>query len=130
MNIWLECLRKQLRFNSYGVVSAGILSAEDLFELNDKELQQIYRQYSKEYRELTEDVLDISIENKEANEALIKRDVIRGVYTIKLSEKMATQKAQEREETRQEILSIMAEKQKDELKDLSIEELQAKLDAL
>ena len=93
-------------------------------------MQQIYRQYSREYRELTEDVLDASIENEEANEALIKKDIIRGVYTIKLSEKMATQKAQEREETRQEILSIMAEKQKDELKDLSIEELQAKLDAL
>ena len=43
---------------------------------------------------------------------------------------MARQNAQAKEETRQEILSIMAEKQKDDLKNLSMEELQAKLDNL
>ena len=43
---------------------------------------------------------------------------------------MAKQDAQAKEETRQEILSIMADKQKDELKNLSMEELQARLDSL
>ena len=125
MNIWLEALRKGIRFQY-----KGIISTEDLFELDTKDLQGLYRMYSREYKDLTEDVLDPSIENQEANEAMLRRDIIRGVYSIKLSEQMARQDAQAKEEARQELLSIMAEKQKDELKDLSMEELQAKLDNL
>ena len=86
--------------------------------------------YSKEYKDCTEDVLDVSIESEEAENALIKRDIVRNVYTVILTEKMAIQNAREKEATRQEILAIMAEKQKDELKDLSIEELQERLDNL
>ena len=127
MNIWLECLRRKIRFSYNG---SQQISAEDLFELDAKELQSIYRMYSKEYKDCTEDVLDASIESEEAENALIKRDIVRNVYTVILAEKMAIQNAREKEATRQEILAIMAEKQKDELKDLSIEELQEKLDNL
>lgn len=125
MNIWLEALRKGIRFQY-----KGIISTEDLFELDTKDLQGLYRIYSKEYKELTEDVLDPSIEGDEAKEAMLRRDIIREVYSIKLAEKMARQDAQAKEEARQELLSVMAEKQKDELKDLSMEELQARLDSL
>lgn len=127
MNIWLECLRRKIRFSYNG---SQQISAEDLFELDAKELQSIYRMYSKEYKDCTEDVLDASIESEEAENALIKRDIVRNVYTVILAEKMAIQNAREKEATRQEILAIMAEKQKDELKDLSIEELQERLDNL
>ena len=127
MNIWLECLRRKIRFSYNG---SQQISAEDLFELDAKELQSIYRMYSKEYKDCTEDVLDASIESEEAENALIKRDIVRNVYTVILAEKMAIQNAREKEATRQEILAIMAEIQKDELKDLSIEELQEKLDNL
>lgn len=127
MNIWLECLRRKIRFSYNG---SQQISAEDLFELDAKELQSIYRMYSKEYKDCTEDVLDVSIESEEAENALIKRDIVRNVYTVILTEKMAIQNAREKEATRQEILAIMAEKQKDELKDLSIEELQERLDNL
>ena len=127
MNIWLECLRRKIRFSYNG---SQQISAEDLFELDAKELQSIYRMYSKEYKDCTEDVLDVSIESEEAENALIKRDIVRNVYTVILTEKMAIQHAREKEATRQEILAIMAEKQKDELKDLSIEELQERLDNL
>lgn len=125
MNVWLECIRKKIRFNY-----KGLISAEDLFDLNVEDLQSIYRMYAKEYDDLTEYQLDESIQNEEATDALIKRDIVREVYTVKLAEKMARQNAQEKEETRQEILSIMAEKEKDELKNLSMEELQQKLDSL
>lgn len=127
MNIWLECLRRKIRFTYNG---SQQISAEDLFELDAKELQSIYRMYSKEYKDCTEDVLDASIESEEAENALIKRDIVRNVYTVILAEKMAIQNARDKEATRQEILAVMAEKQKDELKDLSIEELQEKLDNL
>ena len=127
MNIWLACLRRKIRFSYNG---SQQISAEDLFELDAKELQSIYRMYSKEYKDCTEDVLDVSIESEEAENALIKRDIVRNVYTVILTEKMAIQNAREKEATRQEILAIMAEKQKDELKDLSIEELQERLDNL
>ena len=127
MNIWLECLRRKIRFDYNGKQQ---INAEDLFELNAKELQSIYRLYSKEYRDCTEDVLDTSIESVEAENALIKRDIVRAVYTVILAEQMAKQDAIEKEETRQEILAVMAEKQKDELKELSIEELQERLDSL
>lgn len=127
MNIWLECLRRKIRFSYNG---SQQISAEDLFELDAKELQSIYRMYSKEYKDCTEYVLDVSIESEEAENALIKRDIVRNVYTVILTEKMAIQNAREKEATRQEILAIMAEKQKDELKDLSIEELQERLDNL
>lgn len=124
MNVWLECIRKKIRFNY-----KGLISAEDLFDLNVTDLQGLYRMYAKEYDDLTQYKLDDSIDEG-ATDALIQRDIVREVYTVKLAEKMARQNAQAKEETRQEILSIMAEKQKDDLKNLSMEELQAKLDNL
>ena len=124
MNVWLECIRKKIRFNY-----KGLISAEDLFDLSVSDLQGIYRMYAKEYDDLTQYQLDDSIDEG-ATDALIQRDIVREVYTVKLAEKMARQNAQAKEETRQEILSIMAEKQKDDLKNLSMEELQAKLDNL
>ncbi len=127
MNTWLECLRRKIRFNYNG---SQQISAEDLFDLNAVDLQSIYRMYAKEYEELTKYQLDESIEKLEATDAMIKRDIVREVYTVKLAEQMAIQDAQAKEETRQEILSIMADKQKDELKNLSMEELQERLDSL
>lgn len=124
MNVWLECIRKKIRFNY-----KGLISAEDLFDLSVSDLQGIYRMYAKEYNDLTQYQLDDSIDEG-ATDVLIQRDIVREVYTVKLAEKMARQNAQAKEETRQEILSIMAEKQKDDLKNLSMEELQAKLDNL
>lgn len=124
MNVWLECIRKKIRFNY-----KGLISAEDLFDLSVSDLQGLYRMYAKEYDDLTQYRLDDSIDEG-ATDALIQRDIVREVYTVKLAEKMARQNAQAKEETRQEILSIMAEKQKDDLKNLSMEELQAKLDNL
>ena len=124
MNVWLECIRKKIRFNY-----KGLISAEDLFDLSVSDLQGIYRMYAKEYDDLTQYQLDDSIDEG-ATDVLIQRDIVREVYTVKLAEKMARQNAQAKEETRQEILSIMAEKQKDDLKNLSMEELQAKLDNL
>lgn len=125
MNIWLEAIRKQIRFNYNGKIST-----EDLFELDIKSLQDVYSMYSKAYKDYTEDQLDPSILANEAEEAFLRKEIIRAVYSIRLSEQMALQNAQEKEATRQELLSIMADKQKEELKNLSMEELQERLDSL
>lgn len=113
--------KKKYRFNYKGLVTV-----EDLWDLNVQELDKIYKNLKSQQRNNSEESLlqTVSKEDKELNN---KIEIIRTIVSDKLAaqdraKKVATQKAQN-----QKILEIMAEKQDASLKEKSIEELQAML---
>lgn len=124
-NMWLEALQKRLRFEF-----KGLISTEDLFDLDMSSLDVIYQKLSKELREISGDSL---LDNKKADDialAQLKLDVVRHVFDIKKAEAAALRQKIANIEEKQRIMHIINEKENAELANLSIDELKAKLNDL
>lgn len=124
-NIWLEALRKSLRFEY-----KGLITTEDLFDLDMAELDNIYQNLSKELRDIDGDSL---LDNKKAEEVewvTLKVNVVKGVFEIKKAEAEALRQRIANLEEKQKIMRIISEKEDAELADLSIDELKEKLNEL
>lgn len=124
-DIWLEALQKGLRFEF-----KGLISTEDLFDLDMSSLDIIYQKLSKELREISGDSL---LDNEKADEiALVqlKLDVVKHVFDIKKAEAEALRQKIANIEEKQRIMHIINEKENAELANLSIDELKEKLNDL
>ena len=124
-NMWLEALQKRLRFEF-----KGLISTEDLFDLDMSSLDVIYQKLSKELREISGDSL---LDNEKADEIAwvqLKLDVVKSVFDIKKAEAEALRQKIANIEEKQRIMHIINEKENAELANLSIDELKAKLNDL
>ena len=124
-DIWLEALQKGLRFEF-----KGLISTEDLFDLDMSSLDVIYQKLSKELREISGDSL---LDNEKADEIAwvqLKLDVVKSVFDIKKAEAEALRQKIANIEEKQRIMHIINEKENAELANLSIDELKEKLNDL
>ena len=124
-DIWLEALQKGLRFEF-----KGLISTEDLFDLDMSSLDIIYQKLSKELREISGDSL---LYNEKADEIAwvqLKLDVVKHVFDIKKAEAEALRQKIANIEEKQRIMHIINEKENAELANLSIDELKEKLNDL
>lgn len=124
-DIWLEALQKGLRFEF-----KGLISTEDLFDLDMSSLDVIYQKLSKELREISGDSL---LDNEKADEIAwvqLKLDVVKHVFDIKKAEAEALRQKIANIEEKQRIMHIINEKENAELANLSIDELKEKLNDL
>lgn len=124
-NMWLEALQKRLRFEF-----KGLISTEDLFDLDMSSLDIIYQKLSKELREISGDSL---LDNEKADEIAwvqLKLDVVKHVFDIKKAEAEALRQKIANIEEKQRIMHIINEKENAELANLSIDELKEKLNDL
>ena len=124
-NMWLEALQKRLRFEF-----KGLISTEDLFDLDMSSLDVIYQKLSKELREISGDSL---LDNEKADEIAwvqLKLDVVKSVFDIKKAEAEALRQKIANIEEKQRIMHIINEKENAELANLSIDELKQKLNDL
>jgi len=124
-DIWLEALQKGLRFEF-----KGLISTEDLFDLDMSSLDIIYQKLSKELREISGDSL---LDNEKADEIAwvqLKLDVVKHVFDIKKAEAEALRQKIANIEEKQRIMHIINEKENAELANLSIDELKEKLNDL
>ena len=124
-NMWLEALQKRLRFEF-----KGLISTEDLFDLDMSSLDVIYQKLSKELREISGDSL---LDNEKADEIAwvqLKLDVVKSVFDIKKAEAEALRQKIANIEEKQRIMHIINEKENAELANLSIDELKEKLNDL
>lgn len=124
-NMWLEALQKRLRFEF-----KGLISTEDLFDLDMSSLDVIYQKLSKELREISGDSL---LDNEKADEIAwvqLKLDVVKHVFDIKKAEAEALRQKIANIEEKQRIMHIINEKENAELANLSIDELKEKLNDL
>lgn len=120
-----EATRKKLRF-SY----KGNISTEDLWDLSVNDLNAIYGVLSKEKKENNPEDSLITVKT-ERNEALeLKMNVVKHVFTVKTQELEAKKNATERRARKRQLQAILANKQDEELKGKSADELKRLIDDL
>lgn len=110
--------------NKYRFPYKGLCSVEDLWELPVEELDKIYKYLKSQQKANSEESLlkTVSKEDKVLNN---KIEIIKVIVDDKLVAKERAAKAAEKKAQNQRILEILADKKDAELKEKSIEELQA-----
>lgn len=118
-NIYREALSKNFRFNY-----KGSISVEDLFFLNEKSLNEIYKNLLKEKKNDAEDSL-FETKNEADKELETKIEILKDIAAYKKEQKEKVQNEIETQKFNKEIDRIIAEKKLENLKNSSIEELEA-----
>lgn len=123
-NIFEVATRSKFRFSF-----RGMISVEDLWDLSLENLDAIFKNLNSQVKESKEDSL-LKVKS-EANETLdVMIEIVKHIVSVKLAENEARAKIREKREQKQKILSILSEKQDEELHNKSVEELSAMLDTL
>lgn len=115
--------------SKYRYVYKGVITTEDLWDLDVVQLNGIFKSLKSEQRKATEESLlaqttpeDAVLNNKIA--------IIRYIVSTKLEEAKEAGQAKELHDKRQKLIAIMAEKQDAALRAKSPEELQKMLEEL
>ena len=114
--------------NKYRFTYKGVQTVEDLWDLSVEELDKIYKTLNKQKKSEAEESL-LATTSKEDKELNNKSEIIKTIVADKLSDKEKSVKAAERRAKNRRILEIMADKQEDELKSKSLDELKAMLES-
>lgn len=113
--------KKKYRFNY-----KGLITVEDLYDLKVEELDKIYAELKAQQRNSAQESLLQSI-SKEDKELINKIEIIKVIVEDKLAAQEVAKKIAEKKAQNHRIMEIIADKKDAELKDKSIEELQALL---
>jgi hypothetical protein len=131
MNIFEQATRRKLRFASMrGEVTTELLWDIPLTSKTGFDLDSIAKGVNKELKATAEESFVATEHNPAKVELEIKLDVLKHIIAVKLAEAEDRKKASERAAEKQRLLDILHEKKDEALKDLSVEELQQRLDAL
>ncbi len=123
-NIFKYAVENKLRFPFRGIVTV-----EDLFDMNVNDLDTVYKTLNAQIKKANEESL-LSEKTSEDEELEVKIEIVKTIFAQKISEKEAREKAREIREKKQRILEIMANKKDEELQNKSVDELQKMLDEL
>lgn len=117
VNIFEVAVKNKFRFPF-----RGLISVEDLWDLNVRNLDSIFKNLNSQLKEVQEEsLLDTKTEgNKELD---IKISIVKYIVKYKLEEQEKTLKAQENQIKKQKILEILSKKQDSNLENMSEEEL-------
>jgi hypothetical protein len=112
-----KAARLKLRFEH-----KGLCSAEDLWDLPLRELDTIFKGLNAQIRtEKEESLLEKKSQEDEIME--IKVAIVRHVVEVRLQEQKAREDAAAKADRKQRLLGIIADKQDEELRGMSVEEL-------
>ena len=123
-NIFKYAVENKLRFPF-----RGMITVEDLFDVNINGLDEIYKSLNAQIKKGNEESL-LTEKTSEDEELEVKSEIVKTVFAQKIAEKEARAKARENREKKQRILEIMANKQDEALQNKSVDELQKMLDEL
>lgn len=104
----------------------GQIGVEDLWDLSVGELDKIYKALNREAKQINEESL-LAAKSKEDKVLDNKINIIRHIVSVKLDEIANVKAAHERTEQKQKIMAILANKQDEELRGKSADELKAML---
>lgn len=123
INIFELATREKYRFPY-----KGMISVEDLWDLDAAELDRVYKHLNKELKATDEESL---IEIKSANVTLnTKIEIVKYIFEVKRAEEEQRTNQMNNARQRQHILEILAKKQDESLQNMSEEELLKKLEEL
>lgn len=120
--LFREATRLKLRFPY-----KGIISTEDLWDLDETQLDSIYRELSAKQRELVGDGL-INANNSESDTLTLQMKVVEEVFEYKRMAAEDARNAAAKKAKRQKVLAALAAKEDEELMNKSVEELESMLE--
>lgn len=121
MNIFEVASRSKMRFNY-----KGIISVEDLWDLNEKELNDIYVDIMTKLKK-TEEIGLLGSRSKDYDILNIQSQIVVHIFTTKKSEKEERVLAAEKLSKKRKIMEIIATKKDEALSNSSIEDLEKML---
>lgn len=123
--LFIAASRQRFRFKT----TRANVTIEDLWRIDINELDKLARNLRRELRELE----DESFITKKSNKSSLvqkKFDLVKYIITVRLEEVEEKERASERKAQKQQLLSIIEEKQQESLRGKSVEELQKMADQL
>ena len=122
MSIRTENIFEMATRNKYRFPYKGMISVEDLWDLNQTQLDSIYKALNKEAKANQEDSLMFS-QTQTDLDLQAKIEIVRHIYTTKEQDTARRAAAAENAEKKRRILEILEQKQEDSLKNKSEDEL-------
>lgn len=113
----------------YRFAYRGSIGVEDLWDLSMTALDSVYKNLMSQKKAEDEDSL-VTTKSDQSVELENKINIVKYIFAVKKGEADARQKQRENNAKRQKILGILAEKQDQDLRNKSPEELQAMLESM
>ena len=104
----------------------GMITAEDLWDLNVRELDSIFKTLNAQVKKAQEESL-LETKSKEDEVLSMQIDIVKHIVRIKQDEEAARLFAKERKEKKQKLMELINAKQDEDLHSKSIDELKAML---
>ena len=123
-NIFEYAVRNKLRFPF-----KGMISVEDLWDLSLSNLDSIYKILNKQIKQSEEESL-LTTKTDVDTELEVQIAIVKHIVSVKLEEKEAMEKAAAKEAQKQKIMSIIATKEDEALRNSSVDDLRKMLDEL
>jgi hypothetical protein len=118
-----KATRQKLRFQY-----KGLISTEDLWDLSLEELNAIYVALCSKTKNKTEDSLITDGKaSKEDRDNMLRMEIVKSIFEVKKKEVEKRKLKKEQKDRDQQILSILAHKENQEMENKSIDELRAML---
>lgn len=121
LNIFEYAVRNKLRFPF-----RGMIGVEDLWDLRVEDLDKIFKLLNLQVKQQQEESL-LGEKSKEDAVLDIQIQIVRYIVKVKLEEREAREKAFAKREQKQKIMSILANKKDEVLRNRSIDELEQML---
>lgn len=115
--------------NKFRFPYKGQISVEDLWDLKVEELDVIFKTLNAQAKLAKEESL-LSVKTTEEKTLEAKINIIKHIVNVKQEEAALAKQRVENKQKREQILSLIADKQNEAMKGMSIEQLQAMADAL
>lgn len=119
-----KATRLKLRFK----VANGLISVEDLWDLNLNTLDVLARGINKELQE--SEVSFIGKRSDKEDKLKLQFDVVKRVIDVKLEEREQAKELRDRVQRKQQLLNVLADKQEESLRNMSKEDILKELESL
>lgn len=113
----------------YRFAYRGMISVEDLWDLRLESLDEIYKNLSSEIKKASEESL-LKTKTKDQEVIENKIEIVKYIVNVKLQEVESRRREIENKEKKQHIMAILSQKEDEDLKNKSIEELKAMISEL
>lgn len=123
-NIFEVAVKNKMRFPF-----RGLISVEDLWDLNVQHLDSIFKELNSQIKQVQEESL-LQVKSKEDKELSTKIEIVKYIVDVKLKEEQAKLKEKEVKDQKQKILEVIASKEDESLQNKSADELKAMLEEL
>jgi len=123
-NIFEVAVKSKFRFEF-----KGLISVEDLFDLNVRDLDSVFKTLNSQLKQVKEESL-LEIKTKQDEELDIKIKIVKYIFELKKEAENQRLKAKEQKEKKQKIMEILANKEDESYNNMSKEELTKMLSEL